>query len=208
MSYLGYSSTGDLLSFEARSVAAMVPIGGYMIALFALLLNVASSAEHNASRSYCLQTQGAHRLASGFASMSTHFSLALALQLFAPEIKLYSSSTQAILEQCASASFDKSLVPLYRNRAELIGGESVQQSPYEQLNMWHSCDTITIRYQLRYERDRIVGMVVLRTSLAPAEHSSAHWIHTVYDEYNSRALEAMNGAACDRNTSSSGSESP
>lgn len=162
-----------------------------------------SLAEPQPSRSYCLRTEDAHRIATNYGSLISGFSDTVAKNVLSPEFTMYSTSTQDVIERCNTEKpfTTARLTPLFSGRNEFIRDQGAQAPlPYEQLNLWHSCDTITVRYHFRMStfgdastEQNIVGMTTMRVSPAPENHPSSHWINTLYNEYNLRAYKALLG---------------
>ena len=55
-------------------------------------------------------------------------------------------------------------------------------SPFEQLNIWHNCDTVAIRWQSAQSPEIVTGNIVMETT-----YDGSWKIETVYSEFNSGA---------------------
>lgn len=68
-----------------------------------------------------------------------------------------------------------------------MAGQSAQPPiPFEQLNIWHTCDAVTLRWVSAgagQEPEQVTGILVIET-----EYQDSTWlIKTVYSEFNSGA---------------------
>lgn len=167
--------------------------------ILALLLSLTSVAPVNADRSYCLHTDEVHDIATDYGSLITSlYTVKMAENVLAPNFTLYSTSEHALLDRYdpGNPSATTPMAPLYRNRTSFVRRNRAQVFwDFKQLNLWHACDTITIRYQVKIGMPSnfqdIVGMTTMSTSPAPEGHSYGHWIQSVYSEYDVSSYEAF-----------------
>lgn len=149
------------------------------------------SGSESQRRGYCLQSTDAQQVATNFFQLATNYSDALADNTMAPDYTQYSTSMHALTDVCTAESVQHpSLAPLFNNRRAFKAAQFAQSGlAYQQLNMWHSCDTVIVRYQLESVTgsvEDIVGMASISTQPAPIGKQYAHWITTVYDEFDLR----------------------
>lgn len=164
-----------------------------------MLLTVGHLTQVNASRGYCLQTEDAQELAIKYGSLTSRFSGKVAVDILAPDFHLYSTSAQALAARChyKPPPPTSPMAPTFSSRADFIRAQDyIVPWWYEPLNLWHSCDTVTVRYQLHMtttvgaKSENIIGMTTMRTTPAPTYHSYSHWIQSVYNEYDLSLYEA------------------
>jgi hypothetical protein len=58
-------------------------------------------------------------------------------------------------------------------------------SPFEQLNLWHTCDTVVIRWRSDQDPEPVTGNIVIEA--VSAKGAQPWLIKTVYSEFNSGA---------------------
>jgi len=53
-------------------------------------------------------------------------------------------------------------------------------SPFEQLNLWHTCDTVIIRWRSAQTPEPVTGNIVIEATYAKKNPSNPWLIQTVY----------------------------
>lgn len=161
---------------------------------FILLCSCMSTvAFQGGATSYCLQPNDAQQIAINWQQLASNYSDNLADNVLAPDYTQFSSSLQAILQSCTQESvLHPSLAPFFTSRRQFKASQA-SQAPldYQKLDMWHSCDTVILRFQFPMQGvtgapEAVAGMATIRTTPAPAGSTQAHWIKTVYDEWDLR----------------------
>ncbi|KAM0804921.1 hypothetical protein BDR22DRAFT_885015 [Usnea florida] len=135
----------------------------------------------------CLNNSDAQTLANNFGwlisswTLNTSYSQSLANVSIATQIHDYSDSIRDLESRgCAVGP-----QPLDNSSAAFDADQlKVPPFPLRILNLWHSCDVITFRWVSAQTPDRVVGIVVLETVLAP---TGRRMISAVYSEFNTAA---------------------
>ncbi|KAK0872160.1 hypothetical protein LTR87_012556 [Friedmanniomyces endolithicus] len=121
--------------------------------------------------------------------------------------QLIASYTKAQADAALSADFTdfsesvNSLIVGFNNLTQFENGQG-QQAPinFYQLNMWHSCDTVIIRWETTNTANitgvrPVVGLISMETVEAPTGNLYPYQISTVYSEFDSAAWLANIEAA-------------
>ncbi|CAK3955362.1 Hypothetical predicted protein [Lecanosticta acicola] len=137
--------------------------------------------------SSCMSDDDAQQVADNFAQSISDYSDSLADSAFTTDFHDYSDSVIELMDNgcpnsptaLGSATFD--------SLAAFKAGQSAQAPiPFQQLNLWHTCDAVTLRWVSSgtgQEPEQVTGIIVLETV-----YQSGTWlIQTVYSEFNSGA---------------------
>ncbi|EMC98285.1 hypothetical protein BAUCODRAFT_419645 [Baudoinia panamericana UAMH 10762] len=182
-----------------------------LLAIGALARPHPQSDSSSPSWGYCLTKSEAQQIATNYGVLIANYSTALADAALSPNFTDYSESVNTLINQCsqgAAALQLPLLAPTFTNRTTFEIGQG-QQEPinFNQLNIWHSCDTVIIRWETtnttRLNTTRpVIGMISMETIAAPAGNLYPYYIDTVYSEFDAGAwLENLQDAGiCSTNT--------
>nr|POE48395.1 hypothetical protein CFP56_71025 [Quercus suber] len=147
-------------------------------------------------RSYCLNDDDAQLIANNYGTLIAAYSPALADQVLSPDFTDYSESVNTLINECPQGDAAKSLpllAPTFTNRTAFEAGQG-QQAPinFQQLNIWHSCDTVMIRWMTTNTAPipsprPVVGMITMETCPAADGAPFPYLIDTVYSEFDAGA---------------------
>jgi len=137
--------------------------------------------------STCMNDKDAQQVASNFRESIANYSDQLADDAFTTDFTDYSDSVIELINSgCAgpvalgSATFD--------GLDAFKAGQGAQPPiPFEQLNLWHTCDTVIIRWRSAQEPEIITGNIVMEAVPSAAGSKYPFKIQTVYSEFNSGA---------------------
>jgi len=137
--------------------------------------------------SSCMSDAEAQGVADNFRESIADYSDALALRAFTENFHDYSDSVIELINN----GCPNSPVPLgsatFDSRASFMAGQGAQPPiPFQQLNIWHTCDTVIIRWLSSgpgQEPEQVTGIIVMET----VNQNSTWLIDTVYSEFNSGA---------------------
>ncbi|CZT22425.1 uncharacterized protein RCC_08295 [Ramularia collo-cygni] len=145
------------------------------------------SSLHHIRDSSCMDDNEAQQVATNFKNLIVEYSEELANSSLTVEFKDYSDSVIELINSGCPNTLQDLGTATFNSRAEFIAGQSQQPSiPWEQLNIWHTCTSVFVRWVSKgegQEPEQVTGIVVLET-----KYDSESWvIHTVYSEFNSGA---------------------
>ncbi|KAG2419403.1 hypothetical protein HFD88_004199 [Aspergillus terreus] len=150
-----------------------------------------------AQKAPCLTDAEAQQLTDNFAWMIASWKLnitkseELLLQSVSPTVHDYSASVVNL----ESAGCRSGPQPLDSTRDE-FAADQLNVPPFE-LNVqqvWHSCDTISFRWNAPQRVRDVTGLVVLETVPAPPGRPLRHVIQTIYSEFDTAAFLVNTGA--------------
>ncbi|EME50255.1 hypothetical protein DOTSEDRAFT_68958 [Dothistroma septosporum NZE10] len=134
--------------------------------------------------SKCLSDSEAQTVAENFQESIAAYSDALADADFTTDFHDYSDSVIELMDNgcpnspvaLGSATFD--------SLASFKAGQGAQPPiDFEILNIWHNCNTVTVRWKSAQTPEQVTGIIVIETS-----YQNSKWmIQTVYSEFNSGA---------------------
>jgi len=157
-------------------------------ATFALAAPEASFGLKSSARaSKCLSDSAAQQVATNFKDLIATYSDALANATVAVDFVDYSASVNTLIN--SGCTGPQSLNgATFTSRAAFEAGQGGQPAiPFEQLNLWHTCDTVVIRWRSAQDPEPVTGNIVIEATPA-AKGSAQPWlIQTVYSEFNSGA---------------------
>ncbi|CAK1355190.1 hypothetical protein CB0940_01055 [Cercospora beticola] len=137
--------------------------------------------------STCLSDQEAQGVADNFRNLIADYSDALANASLTEDFVDYSDSVIELINNGCPNSPVALGTATFDSRASFEAGQGAQPPiPFEQLNIWHNCDTVTIRWLSKgpgQEPEQVTGIIVLET----VNLSNTWLIKTVYSEFNSGA---------------------
>jgi len=192
-------------SFTSIAVASLAALGAF----------ARPAVEKRHGNGYCLSDYEAQQVATNYGNLIATYSTALANVALSPSFTDYSESVNSLIDGCpqGSAAVNLPLLsPSFTNRSSFELGQG-QQAPinFNQLDIWHSCDTVIIRWETTNTANitnvrPVVGVIVLETCQAPAGNPYPYYIDTVYSEFDAAAwLQNIEDAGFCASTSSSSS---
>jgi len=140
----------------------------------------------------CMSSSDAQRVANNFKLLINDYSNATADRVLTPGFVDYSDSVNELMNNgcpngpaaLGTATFD--------SRADFEAGQGSQPNiPFDILNIWNNCDTVTMRWRSSapgtvQPEEPVTGIVVMETSCSG--NPDEPWlINTVYSEFNSGA---------------------
>jgi hypothetical protein len=153
----------------------------------------------NSGSGSCMSDQDAQQIATAYGQLIQLVSgwQDIANGVLSESFTDYSESVNTLIDSCpqGSAAITLPLLsPSFSNRTQFITGQG-QQAPinFNQLNIWHSCDTVMIRWETTNTVTNItnirpvVGMITMETCEAPQGNAYPRYIDTVYSEFDAGA---------------------
>lgn len=144
----------------------------------------------------CLSDNDAQTVATNWGILIEQYSDSLASAVLSENFTDYSESVNTLINSCPQGSAAISLpllAPTFSDRASFQTGQSQQPSiNFKQLNIWHTCDTVMIRWMTTNTANitdvrPVVGLVTMETSKAPSGSQYPFLIDTVYSEFDAGA---------------------
>jgi hypothetical protein len=147
---------------------------------------------------FCLTRSEAQQVATNYGNLIATYSDALANVALSPDFTDYSESVNTLIDECPQGSAAQAVsIPLlaasFTNRTAFEIGQGQQPNiNFNQLNIWHSCDTVNIRWETTNTAPipnprPVVGMIAMEVSKAPQGNEYPYWIDTVYSEFDAGA---------------------
>lgn len=170
------------------------------ITLFSLAVlgAVAAPAEkrHYIRDTKCVTDAQADEIAADYAALIVSYSDALADAVLAPNFTDYSESVNTLINSCPQGDAAKPLpllAPTFTSLEQFKIGQGQQPSiNFERLNLWHTCDSVIIRWVTTNtapipEPKPVVGLISME--VIPNYNSTGKpWlIDTVYSEFDAGA---------------------
>lgn len=153
------------------------------------LLGLATSAFANPH--WCMTDPDAERVANNFAKLIENYSDDLAEQVLCTSFTDYSDSVNELINNGCPNGPKTLGSATFTSLSDFEAGQGAQPSiPFEILNVWHNCDTVTMRWRSTtpgtvQPEEQVTGIVVMETTF---KGGSEPWlIETVYSEFNSGA---------------------
>ncbi|KAK3680075.1 hypothetical protein LTR78_000452 [Recurvomyces mirabilis] len=175
-------------SFTTVAVASFFAIGAFA--------RPAAQVEKRHGGGYCLSGDEAQQVATNYGNLIADYTDALADAALAPSFTDYSESVNSLINECPQGSAAHTLPllsPSFTNRSSFELGQG-QQAPinFYQLQMWHSCDTVIVRWETTNTANitnvrPVVGIITMETCEAPAGNQYPYYVDTVYSEFDAAA---------------------
>lgn len=169
------------------------------IALFSLAALGALAApadKRHFGRGQCVSDAEADTIAADYAALIVSYSDALADAVLAVNFTDYSESVNTLINSCPQGDAAKPLpllAPTFTSRDQFKIGQGQQPSiNFERLNLWHSCDTVIVRWQTTNtapipEPKPVVGLISMEV-IKNTNGTGKPWlIDTVYSEFDAGA---------------------
>ncbi|KXL48285.1 hypothetical protein M433DRAFT_138071 [Acidomyces richmondensis BFW] len=167
---------------------------------------------------YCLTDADAQQVATNYANLIQLVNgwEEIANTALSPNFVDYSESVNTLIDTCpqGSAAITLPLLnPTFSNRTQFELGQGQQQPiNFQQLNIWHSCDSVIIRWETTNTANipnvkPVVGMITMETCPAPQGNEYPYYIDTVYSEFDAGAwLQNLQAAGICNQSAGSSSE--
>ncbi|KAF2163591.1 hypothetical protein M409DRAFT_57472 [Zasmidium cellare ATCC 36951] len=140
---------------------------------------------------FCLTDYDAQRVANNFGQTIENYSDALADRVLTTDFTDYSDSVNELINNGCPNGPQPLGSATFTSLADFKAGQGAQPSiPFQILNVWHNCDTVTVRWRSSnpgtvQPEQQVTGIIVLETCHVGGDEP---WlIDTVYSEFNSGA---------------------
>jgi hypothetical protein len=165
--------------------------------------------------STCMCEADAIQVAKNFGDLISNYSDELAIAALTPDFQDWSESVNTLINECPTGADSTTVAltgtPTFATRKAFMAGQGAQPAiNFEQLNMWYSCNQVTIRWQTtntvpaQFNPKPVVGVISAVTQKAHKGSEYAYKINTVYSEFDAGAwLENLQSAGACGNTTSS-----
>jgi len=132
----------------------------------------------------CMTDGDAQTVANNFEALIANYSDALANKTLTVNFHDYTDSVIELIDSgCPNGPVPLG-VPTFDSRASFEVGQGSQPAiPFLKLNVWHNCETVTLRWMSTMSPSNVTGIIVLESV-----YQDKTWlINTVYSEFNSGA---------------------
>lgn len=142
----------------------------------------------------CLSAENAQAVATKYGELISAYSDTAADAILSLNFTDYSAGVNALINTCPQGEAAKTLPllsPTFTSRELFKIGQGQQPLiNFEQLALWYSCDSVTIRWKSTNtapgnDVKPIIGLIVMETIKAPAGSVNPFLIDTVYSEFDS-----------------------
>ena len=151
---------------------------------------------HHLRHGYCLSDKDAQQAADIFQSLIQNYSNETALATLTPDFVDYSSAVNIIINRGTDSP--KSLEgPTFSSRQEFMSAQGSQpRIPFKQLNLFHGCDSVSLRWVTRRSANGqetevndlpVVGNAIIETVKAGLGDKYNFRIKTLFSEFNAAA---------------------
>ncbi|KAI6807116.1 hypothetical protein KC332_g11500 [Hortaea werneckii] len=167
-----------------------------LLAVGTLAQPAAKREKRHRNNEYCLSNREAQQVATNYGLLISNYSDELANAVLSPDFTDYSESVNTLINSCPQGSAAISLpllAPTFSNRTQFEIGQGQQPLiNFNQLNIWHSCDTVIIRWETTNTANitdvkPVVGLISMETVKAPSNNEYEYWVDTVYSEFDAGA---------------------
>jgi len=133
--------------------------------------------------SRCMNKAEAQQVATNFGDLLTNYTESLANASLTSNYHDYTDSVIELINSGCTTPVTLGSAT-FSSRASFEAGQSGQGAiPYEQLNIWHTCDTVFLRWRSAMSPEEVTGIIV-----AECVYTHNTWkIETLYSEFNSGA---------------------
>lgn len=142
-------------------------------------------------QSECLTDSSAYHVAENFGTLIQTYSNTSAEAFLTTDFTDYSDSVNELINSGCPNGPQALGSATFTGLTAFMAGQGGQPSiPFEILNVWHSCSTVTLRWRTStpgtvQPEQFVTGIIVLETVCA--QGAEPHKIKTVYSEFNSGA---------------------
>ncbi|KAK5111162.1 hypothetical protein LTR62_005362 [Meristemomyces frigidus] len=136
----------------------------------------------------CLLERDATSLATNFGKLVSNYSEALANQTLTPDFQDYSESVNTLFDAGGDSPIPL-LAETFSSRAAFEGASAAQPAvPFAVKQVWHNCDTITVRWESAQSPKPVIGISVMQTRMSFSFPNPPVWqISEVWGEFDSGA---------------------
>ncbi|KAK4893126.1 25S rRNA (adenine2142-N1)-methyltransferase [Elasticomyces elasticus] len=153
----------------------------------------------------CMNDDQANKVAHNFESLIAAYTNDVANAVLTPGVEDYSDSVIELIDGgCPSSSPGPAAYialgsATFDSRVDFEAGQGGQPNiTFELLNVWHNCDTVTLRWRSPLPnpgpappppavQEQVTGIVVLETTFNGWQANQQFLINTIYSEFNSGA---------------------
>lgn len=149
------------------------------------------AAPKQGSNGDCLTDSSAYHVAQNFQSLIASYSNASAAAFLTTDFTDYSDSVNELINNgCPNGPAPLGSATFTGLTAFQAGQGGQPAIPFEILNVWHNCNTVTLRWKSStpgtvQPEQQVTGIVVMETVCSSG--AEKHKIKTVYSEFNSGA---------------------
>ncbi|KAK3703786.1 hypothetical protein LTR37_014232 [Vermiconidia calcicola] len=141
----------------------------------------------------CMTYDQAMQVASNYGELLSDYSNAAANAYLTRNIVLESDSVNTLINEGCATGAETLGQPTTVGRADFKAGQSAQPNvPFEILNLWHTCETVIVRWRSAQEPQIVTGNIVLETKYTGNEAVPYKISHS-YSEFNSGAWLVNDG---------------
>ncbi|QIX01465.1 hypothetical protein AMS68_006982 [Peltaster fructicola] len=136
----------------------------------------------------CLTAKRAQQVAVNFRTLITNYTESMANASLTVDFTDYSDSVNELIDNgCPSGPrpLGSATFTSRANFEQLQAGQP--QIPFKQLNIWHTCHAVIIRWVSNMSPNIVTGIIVIETVPAPSGSKYMDLIKLVYSELNSGA---------------------
>jgi len=135
----------------------------------------------------CMSDADAQQVATNFGHLLDNYSDTLANESLTVDYTDYSDSVIELINSGCTGPVALGSAT-FSSRASFEAGQGGQPNiPFEQLNIWHTCDTVIIRWRSAMSPEEVTGNIVMECVPSPPGSVYPWKIKTVYSEFNSGA---------------------
>lgn len=191
-----HSSNSFRYTVPLHSIPTMFSFGTIIAASLLALGATAAPSQEKRNNGYCLNRSQAQQIATNYGTLIASYTDALANAALSPNFVDYSESVNTLINSCPQGSAAQPLPllsPSFTNRSAFELGQGEQAAiNFNQLNIWHSCDTVIIRWETTNTANitdvkPVVGLISMETCQAPYGNEYPYLIDTVYSEFDAGA---------------------
>ncbi|KAK3691778.1 hypothetical protein LTR37_018436 [Vermiconidia calcicola] len=146
---------------------------------------------HQARQGACMNSRQAQRVANNYARLIRDYSDAVADRSLTEDLTVYTDSVVTLINDGCESPVPLG-PPFCTDRECFKAGQGAQPDvPFEQVNMWHTCDTVVLRWRSALTQ-LVTGIAVLEVVPSSAGREP-YLIENIYSEFNSAAWLVWEG---------------
>ncbi|EME82323.1 uncharacterized protein MYCFIDRAFT_211595 [Pseudocercospora fijiensis CIRAD86] len=141
----------------------------------------------------CIDDAGAQKVADNFRTLITSYSNASAEAYLTQDFTDYSDSVNELINNGCPNGPQPLGSATFTSLQSFEAGQGGQPSiPFENLNVWHGCDFVALRWKSSapgtvQPEQQVTGIIILEVSCNQGNTGEPWLINTVYSEFNSGA---------------------
>jgi len=134
----------------------------------------------------CMTYDQATAVANNFRQSIVNYSNESTIEHFTVDFVDYSASVNTLINSGCTGPQPLS-GPTFDSREDFMAGQGAQPSiPFKTLGLWHTCDTVIIRWRSAQDPEPVTGIIVIEAEYQKSK-TNPWLIKTVYSEFNSGA---------------------